>query len=114
MALPRFIAEPYEHDPLVLLPLADPLPASPATQVAALASTLEAHLSSPNNGTFPLAAITGTMRSVSRNAQAMQNASRLSAAQARVELDEADVQLRTAQYELARVREEMAVCRAYE
>lgn len=113
MALPKTINEPYEHDPLVLLPLADPLPASPAAQVPALTAALEAHLASAE-GAFPLPAITGTMRTAARNAQVTQNASRLSAAEARVELDKADVQLRTALYELARVREEMAVYRAYE
>lgn len=113
MALPRTIAEPYEHDPLVLLPLPDPLPPSPAAQLPLLTAALDAHLAAAD-GAFPLQAITGTMRAAARNAQVVQNASRLGAAQARVELDEADVRLRTAEYELARVREEMAVCRAYE
>lgn len=112
MPLPKSIAEPYEHDALVLLPVADPLPPSPASQVPALAAALEAHLA--DNDARPLAAITGSMRTAQRNAQTMQNASRLDAAQARVTLDDADVGLRTAEYELARVREEMAVCRAYE
>ncbi|CAK9782391.1 unnamed protein product [Cutaneotrichosporon oleaginosum] len=112
MPLPKTIAEPYEHDALVLLPVSDPLPASPAAQVSALASALEEHLS--GNDAPPLVPITGSMRTAQRNAQSMQNASRLGAAQARVQLNEADVGLQTAEYELARVREEMAVCRAYE
>lgn len=111
MPLPRTIVEPYTHDALVLLPVAEPLPPSPAADLPALAAALEAHLAGSNT---PLPALTGSMRTAQRNAQAMQNASRLGAAQGRVALDEADVQLRTAEYELARVREEMAVCRAYE
>ncbi|BEI86906.1 hypothetical protein CcaverHIS002_0702520 [Cutaneotrichosporon cavernicola] len=111
MPLPRTIAEPYAHDALVFLPVSDPVPRSPAADVPLLAAALEAHLAGSNT---PLPAITGSMRTAQRNAQATQNASRLGAARARVGLDEADVQLRTAEYELARVREEMAVCRAYE
>lgn len=42
------------------------------------------------------------------------NSARLGAAEARLKLDQEDVALRTTEYELARVREQMAQCNAYE
>lgn len=113
MVLPRTIAEASAQDPLLLLPLPDKLPPSPADQLQALASALQAHIAKSPDA-LPLPAITGGMRTVTRNAQVLVNAARVGASDARAELDKEDIALRTTEYELARVREQMEQCRAYE
>lgn len=113
MVLPSTIAQASPLDPLVLLPLPDTLPPSPAAELAPLVSALKAHLENQPNA-IPLPALAAGMRTATRNAQVLVNSARLGAAEARLKLDQEDVALRTTEYELARVREQMAQCNAYE
>lgn len=115
--IPSTIAEASPLDPLILLPLPDRLPQSPAStgQLDALVSSLSEHLTT-NHGdrNIPLPVISAGMRGATRNAQVLMNAARVGAAEARAHLDQVDVGLRTVEYELARVRDEMARCMEYE
>ncbi|TXT05992.1 hypothetical protein VHUM_03753 [Vanrija humicola] len=112
MSLPTRIGDPSPHDPLVVLPLPEKLPASPLPQLHDLAGQLNAHLGNEPAPDLPV--LTAQMRSTTRASQVLLNAARAGATDARAGLDEADVALRTVMYELDRVREEMAQCMSYE
>jgi hypothetical protein len=124
MVLPTTIAEPSPLDPLLLLPLPESLPPPPGADLDALVVQLRNHIdtidspadaaAAAGSSTLPLPVLSAGMRSANRNAQVLMNAARSGAAEARGRLDEVDVDLRTAEYELARVRDEMALCMEYE
>lgn len=110
--LPSTLAE-SSGDALVVLPLPALRPDHTARAAALLASSSTALSTSSSTSSANVAAAAG-LRSANRAAQSGLNASRARAADARVQADAADVALRTAEYELARVRDETAKCAAYE
>lgn len=115
MVLPTSISQPSPLDPLLLLPLPKSLPASPAGDLDPLLSAVDAHLdpSSPMPS-YPIALLTSHMRQITRRTQILMNAARVGAAEARQELDQADVDLRGVEYERDRVRDEIERCEDYE
>jgi len=112
--IPKTIADAPQADPFILLPLPDTLPSEDVlrAQAGALVASLSAHLA--NNSDLPPGALAASMRSTNRSAQILLNSARAAAAQERHALDAADVKLREVEYELAKVREEMARCMEYE
>jgi hypothetical protein len=118
--IPTTIAPPSALDPLILLPLPD-LPPTDTTlshlhaAVDAISASLAASAPGGSSASsLPSPVLAAGMRTANRTAQAHVNAARTGAAQARAHLDSVDVGLRTVEYELARVRDEMARCMEYE
>ena len=112
MVLPSTIFEASPLDPLLLLPLPDPLPPSPLPDLETLLATLNGNLSSPDP-MIPMTVFTAQMRKVTRHAQILLNAARVAAAGAREGLDRVVVELRGVEYERNRVQEEIERCRKY-
>ncbi|KIR34059.1 hypothetical protein I352_03292 [Cryptococcus deuterogattii MMRL2647] len=121
MAIPHTIQEQHPADPLLLLPIPEKLPPSPLPALPSLISAFDPYIdaskassSSPEDESIALPVLTSSMRQITRNAQVLLNAARLSAAEAREELDGVDVKLREVEYERNRVREETQRCMDYE
>lgn len=103
------IASPL--DPLLFLPVASPLPEFPDADLNLLLCELDAALAGKSE--FSISVLTAQIRLATRNAQALLNAGRKGTAESRAELDGVDTELRAVEYELNRVREEIAKCEEY-
>ena len=115
MALPTQIDDISPLDPLLLLPIPDPLPADPQPDLQPLLDILDAALANPSGlgAKVPMTVLTAHMRQLTRKSQILLNAARLGAAEARERLDREDVELRGTEYERDRVREEIERCMEY-
>lgn len=112
MVAPRDISDqPSAIDPLVLLPLPKHLPSPPTEDLQVLVSAFHDVLN--GRSSIPISVLTSQLRLVTRNSHALLNASRSGTAEMRFELDNVDTELRGVEYELNRVREEIAKCEDY-
>ncbi|WVQ74236.1 hypothetical protein IAR50_003832 [Cryptococcus sp. DSM 104548] len=116
MVLPKEIQPQHPSDPLLLLPIPQPLPPTPTSSLPSLLSALAPHLTPAaveDLEKVPIPVLTSTIRQFTRHSQTLLNAARAGAAEAREELDEVDVRLREVEYERERVREETERCEDY-
>lgn len=112
MVAPRDISDqPSSIDPLVLLPIPKHLPPPPTDDLNILVAALHDALS--GHSTIPISVLTAQLRLITRNSHALVNAARAGASELRHELDTVDTELRGVEYELNRVREEIAKCEDY-
>lgn len=100
-------------DPLVFLPIPDALPEVSQPELNALLCLIDDALAGKPTA-YPLEVLITNLRLALRNSHMLVNASRLSCAQARSELDSADTKLREAEYEDDRVKREMRDCEGFE
>jgi hypothetical protein len=112
------VAKKAEHyttplDPLVFLPIPDALPVVNQPELNALLCLIDDALAGKPTA-YPLEVLMTNLRLSMRNSNALVNASRLSSAKARSELDAADTKLREAEYEDDRVKREMRDCEGFE
>ncbi|ODN99060.1 hypothetical protein I350_07214 [Cryptococcus amylolentus CBS 6273] len=116
MALPKEILPQHPSDPLLLLPVPNPLPPTPTPSLPSLLAALAPHLTPTEVEDLekvPIPVLTSTIRQFTRHSQTLLNAARAGATEAREELDEVDVRLREVEYERERVREETERCEEY-
>ncbi|ODN94725.1 hypothetical protein L198_04868 [Cryptococcus wingfieldii CBS 7118] len=116
MALPQEILPQHPSDPLLLLPVPNPLPPTPTPSLPSLLAALAPHLTPTEVEELekvPIPVLTSTIRQFTRHSQTLLNAARAGVTEAREELDEVDVRLREVEYERERVREETERCEEY-
>ncbi|WWC72087.1 uncharacterized protein I206_106047 [Kwoniella pini CBS 10737] len=121
MVLPKTIYPPSPLDPLLLLPIPENLPISPQSDLDPLLDVIQSHIKhSPFDGKekieneeIPITVLTSSIRQITRKSQILLNKSRNGVAESRNKLDLVDEDLRSLEYELTRVRDEIKKCSEY-
>ncbi|ORY33372.1 hypothetical protein BCR39DRAFT_519489 [Naematelia encephala] len=113
MALPSSIGPPAANDPLVVLPLPAQLPSPYPPDFDPLLDALQSYIANPSQCPIPVQVLTSQMRQLTRRSHVLLNAARVGTSDARAELDELDVDLRTVEYERDRVATAIDRCENY-